>query len=879
MNTERFIAALSDCALNPTEIAEILWLAMRQSEPEPIEPIENQDETAIEPSEQEIQADYDTIPPDDWEEEFDDEENDSHNALDEGRADIAAGPAGNLPAKALPISVPDPGYVEDTLPLVRALRPLLKQIASETASHLNETATVERIAETDIWSPVLEPDREPWFEVALVIDGSASMALWQRLIDDIQRLLQCYGSFRDFRVWELVVDQGTPGLRAIPDRTVRSPRVLLSPTGRRLTLVFSDCTADYWWDGSLQPVLTQWGQSMPTAIWQVLPDWMWKRTALGVGDHVAIRNRMPGAVNQNLMPRFLGLRSPKRRPQKSDANLAGPAICVPVITTDDSAISAWSRMLSGDRRQSAPGFVLPAEGWEQTNGRVINEPDERLEQFRLRATPAARRLAALLSAAPVITLPVMRLIRVAMLPDVKSPLPVAEVFLGGLLQRSVDQSETTDPELVQYDFPAETRERLLDILPTVDAVAVVEKVSEHVAEKLNCTLADFRALLLSPELKAEADRYGLKTFAQVTAQILRTLGSEYAELANQLDPQSSTEPGMATKWPDFPLQTFEYEVAEFLDFPALQTKEIEVVTIVLQEPTGKIPETEIKSFSFDVATIEPRGVLRRWQVRRQQRQSERYRERLGNDAFIMMVAIPAGSFVMGSPENEPERSSAEGPQHDVTVNEFFMGQYPVTQAQWQFVATLPQIELTLETNPSVFKGNSRPVERVSWHEAVEFCQRLSVYTGHRYELPTEAEWEYACRAETVTPFHYGEMITTDVANYNGKNVYHDGPEGQSRNQTTLVKKFKVANAFGLYDMHGNVWEWCQDHWHKNYEGAPVDSDAWFTNNGDAKRLLRGGSWDFAPKFCRSASREYLQANRRFSRIGFRVVCRSPRRSL
>ncbi|EKV00578.1 CRISPR-associated protein, Csx3 family [Leptolyngbya sp. PCC 7375] len=602
MNTERFIAALSDCALNPTEIADILWLAMRQSEPEPVE---NQDETAIEQSEQKIQDDDDTITPDDWEDEFDDEENDSQNALDEGRADIAAGPAGNLPAKALPISVPDPSYVEDTLPLVRALRPLLKQIASATASHLNETATVERIAETDIWSPVLEPDREPWFEVALVIDGSASMALWQRLIDDIQRLLRCYGSFRDFRVWELVVDQGTPGLCAIPDRTVRSPRVLLSPTGRRLTLVFSDCTADYWWDGSLQPVLAQWGQSMPTAIWQVLPDWMWKRTALGVGDHVVIRNRIPGAVNQNLMPTFLGLRSPKRLTQGASTNLAGTAICVPVITTDGPAISTWSRMLSGDRRQSTPGFVLPAEGWEQTIERSAHDLNDRLEQFRLRATPAARRLAALLSAAPVITLPVMRLIRAAMLPDVESPVPVAEVFLSGLLQRSIDQSEITDPELVQYDFPAETRERLLDILPTVDAVAVIEKVSGHVAEKLNCTLADFRALLLSPELKAEADRYGLKTFAQVTAQILRALGSEYAELASQLDSQVSVKPAIATEWPDFPLQTFEYDVAEFLNLPALQTLDYETVQIQLNiGDASDFPE--LKTLEYTAVQIRPK---------------------------------------------------------------------------------------------------------------------------------------------------------------------------------------------------------------------------------------------------------------------------------
>ncbi|MEM9484169.1 MAG: formylglycine-generating enzyme family protein [Cyanobacteria bacterium P01_F01_bin.116] len=902
MNSERFIEALRDYELNPTEIADLLWLAMRQTAPEPTVSAEETQATTddeIEPTFEENSV-QDSSEPDLGDDDGNDEPDELQPQTDETKADIASAPAGKLPANALPISVPDPGYLEDTLSLVRALRPLLQQIDSETASHLNETATVERIAETDIWSPVLEPDQEPWFEVALVIDGSAGMALWQRLVDDIQRMLRCYGSFRDFRVWKLVMDQGEPGLCAIPDQTVRSPRVLLSPTGRRLTLVFSDCTADYWWDGSLQSVLSQWGQSMPTAIWQVLPDWMWKRTALGVGENVAIRNRIPGAANQSLIPTFLGLRQPKKR--MADAS-TGPVTCIPVITTDGAAIEAWSRMLSGDRRQSAPGFVLPVQGWETTSDWLPPDVNDRLEQFRLRATPAARRLAALLSAAPVITLPVMRLIRAAMLPDVESPLPVAEVFLGGLLQRSAEQPETTDPELVQYDFPAEARERLLDILPTVDAVAVIEKVSEHVAEKLNCTLADFRALLLSPELKTEADRYGLKTFAQLTAQILRQLGTEYVELAEQLNPDAEQRQSRTQDWPDFELQTFEYEVAEFLDFPPLQTldyetaqlqleeepdrpllqtKEVEVVTIVLEAPVleesiGAVPAREIKSFSFDVATIEPRGIFRRpWDVHTQQRRAERYRERLSNDVFIRMVAIPAGSFVMGSPDDEPERSIKESPQHDVKVKAFFMAQYPVNQSQWRFVAGLPQIEQVLEADPSNFKGNNRPVDQVSLYEAVEFCQRLSAYTGREYELPTEAEWEYACRAGTTTPFHFGEMITTDVANYHGSSIYNDGPKGTYRERTTLVNQFKLANDFGLCDMHGNVWEWCQDHWHENYDGAPTDGNAWLTNTGDISYVVRGGSWNAGPQYCRSASRFNITPDDYSLSIGFRIVCHAPR---
>ncbi|MFM6281938.1 MAG: formylglycine-generating enzyme family protein, partial [Dolichospermum sp.] len=182
-------------------------------------------------------------------------------------------------------------------------------------------------------------------------------------------------------------------------------------------------------------------------------------------------------------------------------------------------------------------------------------------------------------------------------------------------------------------------------------------------------------------------------------------------------------------------------------------------------------------------------------------------------------------------------------------------------------------------NLSRFKGdgstsltNHRPVEQVSWHDAVEFCARLSNYTKRPYRLPSEAEWEYACRAGTTTPFHFGDTITTELANYDGNNTYGDGSKGVYREETTEVGSFKIANEFGLYDMHGNVWEWCQDDWHNNYEGAPTDGSAWISNNAKSDKLLRGGSWFVNPGNCRSAYRCYPAAGFGTYHDGFRVVC-------
>ena len=337
-----------------------------------------------------------------------------------------------------------------------------------------------------------------------------------------------------------------------------------------------------------------------------------------------------------------------------------------------------------------------------------------------------------------------------------------------------------------------------------------------------------------------------------------------------------------------PLQALDFETGQLVEqdstFLPLQPQTVESVTLFFAEQTGEVLQTTgglkmggrielLLSFSFEIATLErARSDSERWITQRHWGDAQRYEEPLGSDLVLPIVAIPAGNFIMGSPEDEAERTEREEPQHEVKIPGFFMGQYPVTQAQWRFVASLSRVTHSLKPDPSYFKGDNRPVETVSWFEVVEFCDRLSAHTGRAYRLPSEAEWEYACRAGTTTPFHFGETLSPELANYVGTDAYNGGPTGEYRRRTTPVEHFGIANAFALSDMHGNVWEWCQDHWHESYNGAPTDGSPWLRENEQAASVLRGGSWDRIPGFCRSAFRFNNPPDNRSDCIGFRVVC-------
>jgi len=261
---------------------------------------------------------------------------------------------------------------------------------------------------------------------------------------------------------------------------------------------------------------------------------------------------------------------------------------------------------------------------------------------------------------------------------------------------------------------------------------------------------------------------------------------------------------------------------------------------------------------------------------------------------LSLVLVPSGEFLMGCPKGE-NGDEDERPQHPVSVESFLMGQTPITQEQWAVVAGWEKVVEYLNPDPSQFKGDPRrPVEQISWRDAIEFCARLRRKTQKDYRLPTEAQWEYACRAGTTTPFYFGETLSTELANFDGNYTYGPGSKGEYREGTTPVKSFP-ANAWGIYDMHGNVYEWCLDPWHNSYQDkTQTDSEVWDEEQSAEQylldennviqllsnqriRVLRGGSWSSYPWYCRSANRSWVDPDNRDNYCnGFRVVCRFPR---
>lgn len=773
-------------------------------------------------------------------------------------------------SKTIPLRVPDASSLPEPLEFLRSLKPLMRFIDSKEGLVLDETKSAERTAAERLLIPVLKPESEPYLEVALVVDESKSMLIWRHTIFELKKILENSGFFRDVRTWGLVTDENgkislRPGIgkAAIKQRSANH-RELVEPNGRRLILVVSDCVGAIWHNGALNSIFQDWTNSQPLAIIQMLPDWLWLKTGLSSGASVLFGSLAPNVANKELLI--------KEQLLWKDINLK-TGIKIPVLTLQSEVAANWSQMVAGKSDVNTPGFVFPKklEVKPQSNSKNTKSPltsQQRVSRFRKTASPIARKLAYLLAAAPVINLPVVRLIQKTMLPE-SEPVHIAEVFLGGLLKPLTEIEADTNPDMVQYDFmDDEIRTTLLEATPITDSVDVLDAVSEYVADKIGKSVQEFVALLKAP---GETDDEQVKAFAKLAVKVLKQLGGDYADFAQEIEQKSPAVAELSEEELKYfpPLRTFNFKIRTIQDIPT---------------PLG----INLQPFKFEYAKIELKksgipGTYSEVTIHRHRQQSQHFIEDLGLGIELEMLLIPGGTFTMGTPEVKKISTDLERPQHQITVSTFLMGRFQITQAQWGAVANLSKVERELKPKPSHFKDdNRRPVERVSWYDAVEFCARLSNYTGRKYRLPSEAEWEYACRAGTITPFHFGETITSKLANYDASTTYAKEPEGEYRNQTTPVGQFP-ANAFGLHDMHGNVWEWCLDDWHGNYTNAPTDGSAWFDNNDNndnnnlyqkkGRAALRGGSWNVFPERC--ASSYHSHCSRRdhiYSIIGFRVVC-------
>jgi formylglycine-generating enzyme required for sulfatase activity len=864
---DQFITTLEKkLNLTGTEIAEILWLAQQTCTHVSVEkttpqPQPNNDNAKNnQPENTPLQTPNDT------------QKSPQITPPIETQVPIYPKPSNDYPDSGLSINIPDVSSLPYPRKIAKALRSLIQYIAYGKAVLLNEKATVELMAELNgICIPILEPRRELKFDLLFLIDESDSMIFWQRIIKELQQILKHYGIFRNIQIFGIFKDnQGKIYLKQGIGEKRYSPQKLIDPTGRRIIFIVSDCVSEIWRNGTAFNLLKIWGKHNIVAIVQMLPERMWLRTALSSGAMVQLNSSAYTVANRNLSIKEILI--------WDDINF-DKSIKVPVFSLTPDSIETWSKMVICKGTIGAGGFAFSdivkqekqQEPQTQDIPQISLSNEERVYQFRISSSPLARNLVSLLASAPVINLPVVRLIQKNFLPQSEKIVHViAEVFLGGILKPTKVITPDTHPDYVEYRFiDEEIRDIFLQDSCQMDSEQIINKISEYIAKQLGKNRKEFQALLKNPQelekLKNEKNLQNLnfEYFATITVKVLKRLGGAYALLADEIE-QSQY------------LQSDNNNQA-FFEFS------FEVATITI---------TNLQPFEFEVATIEPKqtgglfglGQKTELIVKRRRQQSQYFIENLENTVQLEMVEIPGGSFEMGAPQTEKDSSDSERPQHQVNVPTFFMGKYPVTQAQWKAVAALPRVNRELKPNPSHFKGdgstsltNHRPVEQVSWYDAVEFCDRLSRHTKRQYRLPSEAEWEYACRAGTTTPFHFGETITTDLANYNGNQTYGQGSEGEYREKTTEVGSFQVANNFGLYDMHGNVWEWCLDDWHDNYQGASTDGSVWFNsddklNDKSRRAVLRGGSWFDIPRFCRSAFRGYFNRDNHNGNIGFRVVC-------
>lgn len=540
----QLITALSkEVGLSAQEIADTIWLALQMGQSESISsdfPLSQEDKAGIN------NRDSKETSPKLQPKTSDSKETARNQTRDEQKAGIYPRTQHQTSTGSdLSFKVPDAPSLREPLTLARALKPLMRRLPSGTTLVLDEAATIQRIADEGLWLPVLRPTLEPWLDLELVVDESISMQIWRHTIRDLERLLKNYGIFRDVRVWGLIADkQEQVQIRrgigtTAKNQPLRSPAELIDPSGRRLVLVVSDCVSSGWRNGKVTSALEIWSKRGVMAIVQMLPKWLWKRTALGRASEVRLQGLIPGVFNQKLTAKEVSL---------WDELEEDKGIKVPVFTLEPDKVATWAQMLAGRGSIWTLGYVFKLDATSvNKESRLFNldyeqlSAEQRVQAFRVTASPMARKLAGLLAAAPVITLPIVRLIRETLLKD-SQQVHVAEVFLGGLLKPLSEINAETNPDYVQYDFIEGIRNLLVDSVPSEYVLSVVDEVSKYVARKTGLSLGDFAAVLRTPQQGTDNEtRNEFVAFATVTAQVLRCLGGDYLKVADELEKNNTQD--------------------------------------------------------------------------------------------------------------------------------------------------------------------------------------------------------------------------------------------------------------------------------------------------------------------------------------------------
>ncbi|WP_286825092.1 formylglycine-generating enzyme family protein [Microcystis sp. LSC13-02] len=614
---------------------------------------------------------------------------------------------------------------------------------------------------------------------------------------------------------------------------------------------------------------------------------------------------------------------------------------LPTISLTPSSLKAWALVLSGDSNATCAGVLLEKSPQNREIPATISPEmsgKQALELFASTASPLAWELLKKLAAAPV-NLPIIRLIQSKLL-SASNPLNIAEVILSGFLKVYLGGEPVkwdkggkfnfhTPPNSLDFEFDDEVRELLLTELGNSRALEVIFVLSEYIAQKLNLSTTTFFGLILTnPQVLLGKEAANLvRAFAKVSAKVFRKLGeAKYQEISQKLKSMVDSPPPLPVeeKWlrkyktvtiakvkeltggeeilfqllkdrlKDFSVEDGElYQrlrlTPEQLKILASEEITAETIPVHFREVLDNTEEEIItEKFNLTLFKSETVFVDERGQITAKEPVRAFYFEE--NPPSLKMLYIPSGEFWMGTEEREIARLvkkydrdwfQRESPRYLVKIAPFYLSQTPITQAQWLYIAQREdlKVERDLKPEPSYFKGSTNPVENVSWLDAVEFCQRLSKMTKKQYRLPSEAEWEYACRAGTTTPFHFGATLTSNLANYDATKPFAKEPAGEYRQQTTPVGQFP-PNGFGLYDMHGNVWEWCQDDFWENYQGASRDGSPRLEKSkkqqNQANKALRGGSWYVIPYLCRSAYRSSDDRRDSNNDSSFRVVCGAGR---